>query len=1151
MNAPRIIPNAILEAQIAASDPAVSAWVAANAGSGKTHVLAQRVIRLLLDGVDPSQILCITFTKAAAANMSNRVFGELSKWTRLDDAALDQAISRISSRKPDAQRRALARRLFATALETPGGLKVQTIHAFCTRLLHQFPFEANVAARFTVLDEAAEAQLFERMRNSVLLEGAAKPDSPVGRALAMAIATATDFTFREVMSAAIRQRSAVMAWLKHAGGIDAAMLQLCGTLGLSTTDTPESIAAEIVDGPLLPRREWRATAEILRQGSKTDSERAETLITALGASGDEQIDDYLSLFFTDKGEARKSLATKSIENSHPALCQRLKDEQKRLPAQIEKRRAVAIRDRTWALLTISSEMIARYQAEKNRRGLLDYDDQIEKTLALLGDNRAAWVHYKLDRGIDHVLIDEAQDTSPQQWEIVQRLTSEFFAGSGARPIKRTIFAVGDEKQSIFSFQGAAPGKFDEMRREFIKLSQAAEHELRPVRLDYSFRSGEVVLGAVDRVFRDKNVYVSVTSDEAGMQPHLALPDAVPGLVELWDTTKADDKRDMEAWDAPFDAVRETSSRVKLARRIAAHARHWIAKDARPGEILVLVRQRGEVFEAVIRALKEAGIAVAGADRLVLTEHIAVMDLLVLGDALLLPEDDLALATVLKSPLFGLTEEDLFRIAWNRRGSLRVALRSKAGDEPRFAAAETLLTRLTDWARTETPFGFYARILGAEGGRRKIIARLGAEADDALNEFLNLALDYEARETPSLQGFLAWIRTARTDVKRDMEMARDEVRVMTVHGAKGLEARIVILADTTTPPGIQPMQQPRILALQPSPPVPGAPPHLVWAPNKRDDVTSTGQARAEVESEAVHEHRRLLYVGMTRAAERLVICGADGKNRRPAGCWYDLIRETLQVEAVEEPADDGDGTVWRYRKAAPADAPASAPLPQPMSQPAPLPAWLMRDTQIETPRVISISPSTVGGEAAPRRPHDPASRTARQLALLRGTQIHRLLQSLPDIPLPGRADAAERYLARQREAFEPAERREMVTEVLRILNDLRFAPLFIAGSRAEVSLVGQLERPGRVPLAVSGQIDRLAVTATDVLIGDFKTNRPAPRRIEDVPESYVNQLALYRALLTTLYPRHIIRAALIWTDVPDLMEISAATLDHALARLTCA
>ena len=523
MRSPGIIPPAVRRLQGEVSDPNVSAWVAANAGSGKTHVLVQRVINLLLQGVEPEKILCITFTKAAAANMAKRVFDTLAGWITLDDGALDDAIRERPNMASGTRRRALARRLFARALETPGGLKVQTIHAFCTQLLHQFPFEANVAARFSVLDEAAQSQLLEQLTLGVLLDGANAPDSALGGALTVAMTAAADQTFRDVVREAIGHRDVISRWIIGAGGVKKAIDRLSLTLGVDPRETIDSVNAELLTGSLIAASEWPALAKTLAFGAKTDCEQARRFELLTTLSGVERVETYLEVFCTDGGTPRKSIVTKAIKDAH--LVERLSAEQARVCAILARRRAIACRDRTAALLTVTYDVLTRYQSEKERRGLVDYDDLIDKTLLLLRNVDAAWVHYKLDLGIDHLLIDEAQDTSSKQWEIVQRLVAEFTAGAGARSVRRTIFAVGDEKQSIYSFQDAAPKEFAEMRRHFESAHKNADLGFAFRRFEHSFRSGESVLGAVDEVFKDKLVAASVTSDADGFPPHIALPDA--------------------------------------------------------------------------------------------------------------------------------------------------------------------------------------------------------------------------------------------------------------------------------------------------------------------------------------------------------------------------------------------------------------------------------------------------------------------------------------------------------------------------------------------------------------------------------------------------------------------------------------------------
>ena len=804
----------------------------------------------------------------------------------MDDAALDAAVTTAEGRAPSATRRTRARRLFAEALETPGGLKVQTIHAFCSGLLHQFPFEADVPARFEVLEDRAEKQLIDKLRLEVLRDAAAAMESPLGQALTTAITAAADITFSEAVQDAIADRDDIMQWVERAGSVDAAIDELSAKLNIPPGRTRENVEAEFLSGSLVPPSEWPALIAALQGGSsKSDRDHIVRLTNAQGGTEWSNIESYLNVFCTEKLARRANVVTKGFQKDFPDLANRLLDEQHRVCALLDLRRAILVRDRSEALVRIAHAVLTRYRAEKDQRGLLDYDDLIDKTLALFDRVESAWVLYKLDLGIDHVLIDEAQDTSPKQWDVIRKLTEEFMAGEGARGgLKRSIFAVGDEKQSIYSFQGAEPHRFDDMRRHFMKAHEDAGMAFEPLKFDYSFRSAPDVLDAVDTVFSREQAFKGLTA-EFVQTVHQAVRGNAPGWVELWPMIKADPKEEIEGWDRPFDAVSETSPQVVLAKRVAKTVRIWIergdvmpatGKPVRPGDLLVLVRQRGALFEAIIRALKNERIEVAGADRLILNEHIAVMDLVSLADALLLEEDDLALAEVLKSPLFGFNDEQLFELAWNRQSTLRAAIRSRADD----LVWRDVAKRLDDLslsARATTPFAFYADVLGPRGGRRQFLARLGLEANDALDEFLALALDYEQRETPSLQGFLAWLRMTMTDVKRDMDIARDEVRVMTVHGAKGLEAPIVILADTTTQP--RGPRDKRLLQLDGAGLPPDAAPPLVWAGRQDDDPPAVEAARKVAREEAEDEHRRLLYVAMTRAADRLDRLWCAGRPRQ--------------------------------------------------------------------------------------------------------------------------------------------------------------------------------------------------------------------------------------------------------------------------------
>jgi ATP-dependent helicase/nuclease subunit A len=1158
----RPIPEKARLAQAAASDPEASAWVAANAGSGKTHVLAQRAIRLLLAGEPPARILCLTFTKAAAAHMANQVLNTLREWVRLDDDALDERLAALDALPKTAARRAAARRLFATAIETPGGLKVQTIHAFCDRVLHQFPFEARVPAGFEVLEEAGGNELLNRVRGSVLLDAASDPASELGRAFATAVAAASDKSLSEVFDEAVRARRNLRGLLETAG-LDRAKGAVASALGLETHDSLGGIEKEIVSGKYLPQSEWASLAATLQTMSGNARARGEDLAEAAAAGGESAIDFYLSVFFTGEGKLRveSQFGSTALRAEHPALFQRLFDERERLPRLLERRRAAIALERTHALNVIARAMIERYEEMKRARGVLDYDDLIGKTVDLLTNEAAAWVHYKFDGGIDHILIDEAQDTSPEQWKIVEKLAEEFFVGDGAHPDRvRTIFAVGDEKQSIFAFQGADPAGFHRMRLQFKKRLSDIGRVLRDdSKLDLSFRSAPGIVKAVDAIFARPEAFRGLSKDpDEKNTAHHAIRANAPALVEIWDTiAPPSDPDDELAWDAPLNAQSGTSAPAMLAQRIAKAVKSWLAggisiNDPRSetprapdaGDIIVLVRQRGPLFEAILRALKNEGVAVAGADRLKLAEHLAVMDIAALGDALLLESDDLALACALKSPLLGFDEGDLFRLAHDRTGTLSGALKQAASADARMAQVLEKISRWREEAHALRPFDFLSRLLGRDKGRELILGRLGAEATDALDELLAHALGYEAIETPSLQGFLAFLRRSGSQVKRDLEVKSAAVRVMTVHGAKGLEAPIVVLADTTFVP--EGRNDPWLMPMAKEA---GAPPlGFVWALAGKDDSSALTLARQAVRDAEEEEHRRLLYVALTRARDALIVCGFETKRHEKSGlpenCWYRLVRDALAPELEEGRGTgyDFDG-VWRWRPEGKRqiNLPAAEASPEII-----LPAWLGKPAVLDLVKAARrLTPSMIlpsvrsGGEI----------RVAAGLdARRRGTITHRLLQELPKFPTGQRNDEAARFLARTADDLPENIRAKLIAESLAVLDHPEFANLFGSQSRGEVELFGRL-------LSSNGEddrvrrIDRLVVTPDTILIADYKTDARFPARPDDAPEAYLVQLARYRALLGDWMPKRVMRAFLVWTAGPAIQEVPQSLLDEVWRRVT--
>ena len=1131
------VPLPVRLAQQRASNPASSAWVSANAGSGKTHVLAQRVLRLLLDGAPPSGLLCLTFTKAAAANMSTRVFKTLARWTSLDDAELAQAIAETGAPTPDAAVLAFARRLFARTIETPGGLKIHTIHAFCERLLHLFPFEANVAAGFRVAEEREAALLMTEARARAFATAFGSPERE--EAIARIARDAGAEGFDDLIKEALAKRGEIDA-LGDRAAYAAALRRI---LGLGANETTASIKREMTRAA----PQWPAWAAELAQGSANDNSIAASLLRAAEASeADERLAAYLEAFFTGEGKPRggqqRKLVTNALAKRLPALPQRLSDEQERLIALRDKLRSAEAVERSLALVDVAQAVLAEYAHLKGERGLLDFDDLIQRTLHLLERADAAWVLYKLDAGVDHVLVDEAQDTSQPQWAILTKLCDEFLSGAGAHSRPRTFFAVGDEKQSIFSFQGAAPKMFSSVRRELERRHREAALGFDWVRLALSFRSAPRVLEGVDRVFAAETAWRGLTADEEKPPPHGAFHADLPGMIELWEPIAAAKSAEREDWRMPLDAAARFDPPAALARRIADVVKGWLSPDSpervrdaetllprriAAGDVMILVRSRAAFFEAMIRALKEAHVKTAGADRLSLRDSIAVMDLIAVGRSALLPDDDLMLAAALKSPLCGLDDDDLTALAPRRAGSLARALAESV--DPRLATARSRVEAWRRRARSHSPYSFYARLVGEDGGRRALLARLGPEVADAIDEFMALALAHEQKAAPSLDAFLAEIEATDIPIKRDMESEGDSVRVMTVHAAKGLEAPIVFLPDTCTAP--HRAGEAKLLDLGGA--EPGDRPLLVWATKRNDDSPPLASARQRAREAAAGEHRRLLYVAMTRAAQRLVVAGYEGASGRPGDNWYDLVRSGLGDALRPASAPwGGEEPIWRLGEAFGGEAVPPTPAAPPRLHE---PAWLFAAGPRET-APAALKASRAG---APFRSRE-AGRARRQAGLL----AHALLQRLPEIPAERRRQAADRFLALRGGALTPDGRAGLAERALATLARPELAPLFAPGSHAEASVAGALARPGRPALPFDGRIDRLAVGADAVMIADFKSG--APVDLAKQPD-YVAQLALYRSAVAPLYPDRPVRAFLVWLDAADAVEVPPAALDDALAK----
>lgn len=1175
MNAPRTPSSAgpsftALEAtkkQRTASDPGVSSWVGASAGSGKTKVLTDRFLRLMLPragenkgtGTDPEKILAITFTRAGANEMAIRLSRRLSRWAIMPEADLLRDMEdNLLGRAPTAEEMDAARKLFARVTDTPGGLRIMTIHSFCQSVLARFPVEAGIQPHFKPLDDTQAAALLDRAWRDILGGTAGQPGAPLSEAVRRLSLRFSEADLHGMIQSIVAERHQMDITLRRMFGVDGLHTNLCAFLGINPGLDEDRALADFCNIDEGREQDLRDACKQLSGGTTTDAKKAAAMDGFLAAdiiSRPLFYSEYKKAFLKADGDPYAKPATDGILKKHPGLADVLSAEAMRLQTMEDILKAVRCADMTRDLFRLGEAVLSTYAALKETRGALDFDDLIIKTLSLLkGEVKALeglsaqtpWVLYKMDEGIDHILVDEAQDTNPEQWEIIRLLSNDFFDGTG-RDIEtpRTIFVVGDQKQSIFSFQRAAPEKFGDMNAWYQRRIAASGHRFVPVDINTSFRSVQVVLDAVDSVYAQSAARRGMGARYA---PHIAHRAGHAGRVELWPILKTDggkkeEDATAETWDIPSGITESLSGSRQMAIRIGETIKKWLdtgeilparGRAIRPGDIMILVRARTAFVPQLIRELKYRHIPVSGSDRMVLADQLAVQDLCAAASFALLPEDDLTLAGLLKSPFIGMTEEKLYALSCDRQDSLWNTLLT-SGDDIYVSWLGALISR----AGAALSYDFFSTLLQSPcpgnniSGIMAIRERLGMEALDSIDEFLNQALAHESTHGTGLQGFLKWQSRDGGEIKRQMDDRAGMVQIMTVHGAKGLQAPIVFMPDTIrTSSGIKadPVLWPQKTGMD----VP------VYLPPVKEMPRALAPVRAMRQELADDEYRRLLYVAMTRAEDRLYVGGFYNK-RAPSDntvTWYDDIQtglRTLISSGMPENIPDEAGLHLESPQMVP-------PVPETDTQQAAqtagafsLPPWARQAAPVGARLPRPLIPSRDNASNTQEEPAFASPRAGKSKDVhrfRRGTLTHRLLQLMPTLPVDTRRQKAQAFLARPAFGLSAELQADIVDETFRLLEDPVFGEIFSPHSRAEVPLTGMLDEQ----TLLSGQIDRLLVREKDILIIDFKTNRPPPLDPKDVPDLYMRQMRAYAKALRLIYPDRPVRAALLWTDGARLMEV---------------
>ena len=1122
--------------QIEASFPERTSWVSANAGSGKTRVLTSRVARLLLRGIQPQKILCLTFTKAAASNMVNRLIEILGKWSMLADQELIEKLLELGEQKESLtpERLSLARSLFASALETPGGMKIQTIHSFATQLLRNFPLEAGLSPQFTILDDRKCAEIHVEILNAMTQEH-------------------EDF-IGEVGN--------------HAGFQE--ILKLCESVCFHRDRIPENVAKEPIWKRFSVPLDWEETkfetlfqpndrlllkrlVSILENGSIREQGMYKKLqdfdFENPNAKMAKVIEDiFLYGSQTKQPFQKKSVLTKdTMAKLEGDFLTSLDEYGERVQEYCCNQRNYHGAKKTYTLYNFARIFLDHYKAIKDKNAWVDYDDLLRKSLAILSDPEISpWILFRLDERIDHILVDEAQDTSPIQWEIVEKLAEEFTAGHGQKEnTYRTVFAVGDEKQSIYGFQGAEPERFQIMRDYFQEKFTDFDQQ----QLAYSFRSSKAILDVVDKVFS----IVKMDCIE-GETKHIAFKEKLPGRVDIWPQIKSERTSIEVEWQTKDYVTQDTSVETELAKKIVKKIKTMLdyesipQKDGNghrpiePKDILILVSRRAKIYECIIEELQSAGLPTAGTDRMNLIEDLAVRDLLALLEFLSLPKNNLSLASALKSPMFGFDEQDIFSLMYNHSHSLWDELQRKAEDNPKYSTANKILNDLLSKVDKQTPYGLLEEMLSIHGGRKLLKGRLGDRCDDAIDTLLIQALDFEKTEVISLTHFLEWLSAERISFKRELSHNNNEIRVMTIHGAKGLESPIVILPDTGKRP-LNPMDQ--ILVSEDKFPI--------WKTSQSYTSTLQKQIIDWIKQKNLQERHRLLYVAMTRAENWLIICGIDSGESKEENnpSWYSIInRAFLQLNAptVDILTEITHGEALQGNRYSIHDWPDSNPEKrtdwnQKLED---LPEWMKCSVEAEKFDPISIPPSKLGGakvvaSAISENEFDQED----EFATEKGTAIHLLLEVLPLHPLSQRLSVAKNILA-LKHPTQSGHHSDWIREAMDNLQQDHLQMLFTPSTMTEVAIAATVDGIGTKP--IYGFIDRLVFKENSILAVDYKTNQITPSKVEDVPEGLLRQMEAYRMGLKKIYPSKTIETAILWTQTKELMYLPEELTEKVLLSM---
>jgi ATP-dependent helicase/nuclease subunit A len=837
---------------VIASDPKNSCWVFASAGSGKTKILVDRVVRLLLADVSPNKIFCLTFTKAAAAEMQERINSRLAELVLVSDEELQKKLEELSGKFPSADLLKKARTLFVKILDDEARVKVQTIHAFCQTLIKIFPFESQVKPSFEILEESREKLLMQQAQKEVLRYAL---EDEVLRNLVIRInANLHDESLSDLLSGLLDKKEK----------LDFEVAEIYEKLSLSPQDNEQEIFQKFLQ-KLNHAENLQLALDLENSDLKTNRDIANKIRIFCNEPKLENFSTYQSAFFTDKNEPRKIRGKTAESLMDVAL------KQCDLISQFsDKINSLSLANDTALLLEFTNYVLASYVKLKQQRALLDYNDLIIETNRLLANpDFSDWVKMKMDGSFDHILIDESQDTNRQQWSIIKALCEDFFSGLSLSNQQRSIFIVGDEKQSIFSFQGAEPDISSEI---FSYFKNKFGDQFKKIELHHSFRSRAEILAAVDKVFLDpeRKAAISKASEFSG---HFVTREG-KGLVEIWPKAKKEIEKEEFSyeWQINYQKNEQTEQEI-LAEIISKKITSWAQdRSVNYGDVMILLRTRTNgFFDELVKNFHRHQIPFTSISRVRFSESLLIQDLLAAARFVLLPQDDLNLACLLKSPIFDFSEDELLKICLKKNAEEATIYKALIGSKTREKLEELIMK-----SQEVNCFEFFYFILYEQNQRQNFLSYFGHESLEMLDKFIISVSNFCQNSSPNLQKFLEFVEEIDPEISLSA-VENNRVRISTIHGAKGLQAKVVVLPDCSYDLRRSPSAKEKILWID------GLP---IWCAKKSYENKLIRAHREVRLKEIKEEGLRLLYVGMTRAEDELYISGFG--NSTDPDSWYEIL-----------------------------------------------------------------------------------------------------------------------------------------------------------------------------------------------------------------------------------------------------------------------